>query len=99
MTMAFSNAPSEIKAIFQGALVRYPQLTNVMAAHVPQLPYAQYKVGAAGACLDFLCLGKCKNKECRYKHDPAAVVSESQVRRGVASKIQAAYTAYKANNT
>jgi hypothetical protein len=95
----FSRVPPPIEAVFRGHMSRFPQLTvaEVMTAQVPPVPYSHFKVGAPGACLDYLCLGQCKNASCTYKHDPSTVFSDAQVRR-VVPKMQAAYTSYKSSH-
>jgi hypothetical protein len=54
------SVPSELAAVFQGALMGYPglRITDVMAAHSPPLTYKDYKLGSGGTCMDFVCLGK-----------------------------------------
>jgi hypothetical protein len=48
--------PSELAAVFRGALTRCPGLwiTDVMAAHSPPLTYKDYKLGLGGTCMDFV---------------------------------------------
>jgi hypothetical protein len=67
---SFWNVPPTIKTLLRGARSKCPSLTitKLMAAHEPALQYAQVKLGPSGSCLDFLCLGSCKNN--RYANAP-----------------------------
>jgi hypothetical protein len=66
-----------------------------MGAHVPPLQYAQVKLGPNGSCLDFLCLGACKNGQFTYKHMTTASNATARA-EAVAPKLGAAYNAYDA---
>jgi hypothetical protein len=59
----FRHVPAAIKTILGGARTKYPSVTvaEMMAAHHPPLLYGQVKLGPNGSCLDYLCLGACKN--------------------------------------
>jgi hypothetical protein len=93
----FRHVPAAIKTILRGARSKYPSLTvaELMGAHVPPLQYAQVKLGPNGSCLDYLCLGACKNGQCTYKHTATASIATARA-EAVAPKLGAAYTAYDA---
>jgi hypothetical protein len=93
----FRHVPAAIKTILRGARSKYPSLTvaELMGAHVPPLQYAQVKLGPNGSCLNFLCLGACKNGQCTYKHTETASIATARV-EAVAPKLGAAYNAYDA---
>jgi hypothetical protein len=93
----FRHVPAAIKTILRGARTKHPTLTvaELMAAHQPPLQYGQVKLGPNGSCLDYLCLGACKNSQCTYKHSATATIAASRA-EAVAPKLGAAYTAYEA---
>jgi hypothetical protein len=96
----FRHVPPTIKTLLRGARSKYPSITiaEMMAAHEPPLQYAQVKLGPSGSCLDFLCLGSCKNNRCSYKHPATATIAAARA-SAVGPKLGAAYSAYDAANT
>jgi hypothetical protein len=95
LTMAYL-VPSELAAVFRGALTWYPglRITDVMVAHSPPLTYKDYKLGSGGTCMDFVCLGKCQNPTCSYKHSMTLRIPESSLAAKV-TKFKIAFDAYK----
>jgi len=95
----FARVPVEIRAAMHGAVHKYPNITMsaVMLATEPPTPYSQVKLGPAGACMDFLALGRCKDSACTFKHDGNTTIAASQIGR-VAPKIAAAYAQYDASH-
>jgi hypothetical protein len=88
--------PTDIAEIFRGGLTRYPGLhiTDVMATPSPPVPYAKYRLGPSGTCMDFVCFGKCANPSCSFKHSVSLQLNPGQTQRA-APHIKAAYNAYK----
>jgi hypothetical protein len=95
LTMTYP-VPSELATVFRGALTRYPglRITEVMAAHSPPLTYKDYKLGSGGTCMDFVCLGKCQNPTCSYKHSMSLRIPASSLAARV-PKFKIAFDAYK----
>jgi hypothetical protein len=95
LTLTYS-VPRELAAVFQGGLTRYPglRISEVMAAHSPPTPYHKYKLGPGGTCMDFLCLGKCTNPTCSYKHNVSLRLSSPNLASRVAL-FKVAFDAYK----
>lgn len=93
----FRHVPASIKTILRGVRSKYPAVTisELMAAPVPPLLYAQVKLGPSGSCLDSLCFGACKTTGCPYKHEVASSISVTRA-EAVAPKLGAAYAAYDA---
>lgn len=70
----FWHVPTAIKAILWGAQSKYPALTIAE----PPLQYAQVKLGLNGSCLDYLCIGSCKNNQCTDKHFATVSVAAAE---------------------
>jgi hypothetical protein len=87
-----------IKTSLTGARSKYPTLTisDLMAATSPPLQYSQVRIGSAGACLDYLCFGLCKDTKCGYKHSEIEVVVRADRAKSVAKCLGAAYSTYDA---
>jgi hypothetical protein len=93
----YRQVPEAIRTALQGALTKYPdiRMADVLAATSPTTPYNQVKLGAGGACLDFLALGRCKKEGCTFQHPTDATISAVQVSRA-SGKLRAAYASYDA---
>jgi hypothetical protein len=94
----FRGVPREVSEAMPDALNQFPNLTmsDIMAATDPPTTYQQIRLGQNGSCLDFLALGRCKSRTCRYKHENDAVVHTQQLTRSV-PKIAAAFARYVAS--
>jgi hypothetical protein len=97
----FSRVPGPIRTALTGARTHYPSLriAELMAAASPPIKYSAIKIGPNGACLDMLCLGRCQEPGCSYKHPLTRISIDPARAAAAASKLKQGYEAYKLAHT